>query len=223
MDSYNRLKSSSELMGYVREWYEKLFNEFPPWDKYHIELIILKISYELLKRDYQTLKLDVPKKVEKNYYASKSFNIHELEQGMKVCILAKINTDEGNYEPSTKNKENKEMKKSTGKKEKVSESFERLLSSKDKLTDKEIAKEMKKLHPERKPYDEDYVKKVRKLYEKQGTLLAKTKTTTKEKLKPTKVAKISVSSSAPVPKEKKEKGITIILPPKKKVIVKRTK
>ncbi len=110
-------KNEKQSMGVVREYYEDLFKVFPPWDKYHIKLIILRIQYRLLKRDFYNAEVDMPEAVKQNYLASKSFNINGLTKSMKSLVTCEIKSH--NERESMPKKKVVKKKKTVAKKSKV--------------------------------------------------------------------------------------------------------
>ena len=79
-----------QIAGFIREWYEKIFNKFPPWKEQHIEMIILKIEYKLFKKDYDNANLFLSPKTLQCYKASQKFNIEGLAKNMRSIMKAKI-------------------------------------------------------------------------------------------------------------------------------------
>lgn len=84
--------SGNSMMGLIREYYEDLFKVFPPWNKHHLEMIILKIQYKLLKRDYYRAGIEMPPKVKQNYLASKVFNIDGITKSMQLLVKGRMLT-----------------------------------------------------------------------------------------------------------------------------------
>jgi len=93
----------------TREHYFKLFNEGPP-EEQPIELIKLKICYELVKRDYQESGLPLPEKTLQNIKASRLFNIEKLTPSMQKLIKIQLNQGE---KEMAKKQESKANGKST--------------------------------------------------------------------------------------------------------------
>ena len=195
--------NARDIASLVRENYEQLFGEFPPWDIQTFTMLILKIEYELLYRDFQNAGRELPPKPKQNYLASKEFDIEGLTPDLscftKSAIkveLKKGGTDVVKKQMEKKKKVKKEEVKTKVKSrtnESASESFERMfkLRGQKVMDDKQVAEEMRKLHPNRKAYDEKYVAGVRKKFERLGTLLGgSTKPEKKVKEKKTKAKEV---------------------------------
>lgn len=166
-------------MGIVRAWYEKTFDCFPPWDEHPLELVKLKLQYELLHRDYMEANIPEPEKVKQNWKASKEFNIKGLTDGIRQMVEVQVRSRSpqpadqkvaaettGGEKMATKPKKGGEGMH----KEKVYETYIRLFSenNKTKLTDKQLAAEMCKAHPNKKKYTVDDIVSIRSLYNRGG-------------------------------------------------------
>lgn len=157
---------------FLRKWYEDLFNEFPP--EQPLELIHTRIQYELLIRDYLNAKIPIPKAIKNNYEASREFDIEKLTPNLRKLLKANLKT--GGEERMAKEKKavKAEVKKDTVakaaavKKPRISvdETYYNFLSVNHtkKLTDDQIAAEMRKLFPNKKPYQAKDVKAARTAY-----------------------------------------------------------
>lgn len=211
MGDFLQKNSKGDYAGCIREWYEKIFNEFPPWDKHPFELIKMKIQYELINRDYQQAKKEMPPRVKQNYEASKAFNIDGFTEGtqqlLRISLKHKKGDDDmGKVKRVTKNPKGKKPAPAS-KGESVTQSFERLFAEnkKKKLNDTKLAAEMRKLHPNKKKYTEDDIRSVRSMYNRgklstQGNKKPKEESFVVGGEKPKK--KVSASKSTPKKKGK---------------------
>lgn len=161
-----------DIFGFIREWYEKCFNVFPP--EKPMELLKLKIEYELLYRDFliaeKLLKktnpdYKIPQNVINNWEASRDFNVAKLKgvtkgytehqiklQGVEKMVQAKKKVEK---------KEAKALPKLT-----VTGEYEGLFRNNNlgKLNDKQLAQAMCKQFPNKKAYTEEDIKTVRGMY-----------------------------------------------------------
>lgn len=172
----SEVRSTNRQKGVVQDWWRKTFEEKMPQDK-PLELLKLKLSYELLHRDYVSKGLPIPERVRSNYEASQEYNIDGLTDGLKQMILISLSHEDGSTdnksgegtkeESMVKKAVKKEEVKGVVKKEKVFESFIRIFTAnfKNKLTDEQLAKEMQKAHPDKKEtYDAKYMNFVRGVF-----------------------------------------------------------
>lgn len=154
--------------GIIREWYEKCFNDFPPWNEHGIQMCKYRVSYHLYVADLKMQGKPVPDTVAKNYKAFMEFNINGLNNGViKHSILAELKqTQGGNEMPRQKEKKVTGAKAKSAVSEKAYETWIRLMAEqpKKKLNDTALAKEMQKAHPGKKVYDENDVARHRSLY-----------------------------------------------------------
>lgn len=180
-----RINSDRNFMGILRDFYEKTFGVFPPWTEHPVELVRTKLTYELLKRDYEKAGVPMPANVKQNWEASRDFNISKMTTGMKGLVEANISAEEKtNARKSQRSQNEKEpvmatkSKAAESKKERICDTFIRLYreNSKEKRTDDQLAKEMQKCHPDSiKKYDGAYMNQVRGHYNRGVGPFAKAK------------------------------------------------
>ena len=91
---FMKSNNKKEICGFLRTWYEKVFNEFPPWDKQPLELIKLKIAYELISRDYEQTRKVMPARVQQNYEAARDFNIKGFSKNMRDLVEVQLKYDD---------------------------------------------------------------------------------------------------------------------------------
>ena len=84
------ISPKKRMAGFIREWYERIFDEFPPWDKHPFDLVVLKLEYELFKRDYDNADLSLPTKALQNYKASKEFDVEGLSDSLREKIKCEL-------------------------------------------------------------------------------------------------------------------------------------
>lgn len=90
MVEYRKHKGTNRESGFIRERYENTFNKFPPWDKHPLELIIVKLQYELVAQDYKSQGRNIPEKVLQNYNASQLFDLEGLSDVVRSMVKSKI-------------------------------------------------------------------------------------------------------------------------------------
>lgn len=172
-----RMSHERNFMGIIGDLYEKTFGVFPPWTEHPIELVRVKLTYELLKRDYEKAGTPMPPPVEQNWEASRDFNINGMTEGMQKLVRSSIRHDEEKgirpsalplktKEPEMIATKSKSVKAAGTAKEKVWESFVRLFRENvtKKLTDAQLAAEMQKAQPGKKKYTAEYMHYVRNIY-----------------------------------------------------------
>lgn len=162
--------------GILRAWYERIFGVFPPWSEHPYELVKAKLSYELVRQDYEKAGVPLPESVRRNYEATRDFNIGGLSSGIKQLISCaqrtlpysseelqqtKRRVVKPKEERPMKTKE-KKAKKSVEKGPKVYETIIRVLEEnrKNRLPDERLAILINREHPDKKQYN---VKEVRGL------------------------------------------------------------
>ncbi len=159
------------IYGFLREWYEKTFEELPP--EKPLVLIKLKIEYELLMRDWLEAKkvlkdLKIPKIIQENWQASKNFDTSKLKGITKGFTEFLIKQEKGEQtmvkqKAQTKKIEVKQAKQKEIRKT-VTGEYEYLFRTNRSMTDKELAEYMCKQFPNKKKYTVEDVKAVRGIY-----------------------------------------------------------
>lgn len=155
--------NQTNVFSFLSSWYEGLFGCFPP--KQPLEMIKLKIEYELLVRDFEVAKVALPPRLKANWEASRDFKLDKLQgvtrgytefqvkqQGVGEMVKAKA----------------KEAKVSAKKEKKMSVTgyYEHLFAGNHthKLSDFQLAKEMCEQFPNKKKYTAEDIKAVRGMY-----------------------------------------------------------
>lgn len=171
--TFNRELSSTDPkhhFGLLREWFEKLFNEFPNPDV-HPQMIILRIQYELVKRDYTAQDIPIPTRVEQNWIASKHYNIEKLAPSLRNIMQSLVNGTQSKGETmattaAVKNRVTGKIPPQKQTKETVTQSYIRLFSENitKKLTDEVLAAEMCHLHQGNKKYTAADINIIRNMY-----------------------------------------------------------
>lgn len=166
--------------GLMREWFEELFGTFPDAGV-HLEMLKLRIQYELLKQDYDSQKLEMPERVKQNWIASKHYMIEKLTPSLKGIMETLIrgnNKEKGEEEMSptpnadktvnriAKNTVALKKEMNSKGKETVTQTYIRLFQENGvkKLKDENLATEMCKAHPDKKKYTPEDIAAVRGMY-----------------------------------------------------------
>lgn len=243
VDSFRLNNNIQQVVGCIREWYEKVFDEFPPLDKYPLELIKTKIQYELVSRDHEEAGIPLPPQVLKNYEASRDFNLDGFTGNMKTLIQISINNEGGEVQMGKVTKVAKSQKKKETKAkaraakasaETVTQTYERLFKEnfKKKFKDARLAELVCKAHPNKKTYMDKDIRSVRSLFNcgkltTQKGIAPKTKSVSFDKPSDKDVAAPKSASKAkpkpkakPAPKAKKKKTKPVA---KKKLVLKKKK
>lgn len=167
------LSSPGARNQYIRDQYEINFSEFPPADK-HIELVSVRLEYDLLRQDYEFAKAKPSETVSQNIKAALAFDIEGFTPNVKTGLKIRLQTQEEVMEATTKKKivarpsagafTSKTAASTT--QETVTQSYTRLFAENKtaKLSDAQIALKLRQLHPGKKSYTVDDVSSVRSLY-----------------------------------------------------------
>lgn len=157
--------------GILREFYEKLFGEFPNPDV-HSQMLQLKIQYELVRLDYEAAKVPIPERLQQNIIASKHFDIEALAPSLRGIMTSLTKGENMATTKAAIKTNNKAVVKAPALrlivkgKETVAQSYVRLFQENftKKLTDVQLAGEMIKLHPDKKKYTVEDIDQVRKMF-----------------------------------------------------------
>lgn len=159
--------------GVIRQRFEELFNEFPSSET-SLEMCKLRVQYELVKLDHDEQGIPLPERVRQNYVASKMYQFEKLTPSLQK-IMGDIT--KGESMPVTvkktavkrvagKTSAPKVSSSGNGSKETVTQSYIRLFqeNTSKKLTDKALAAEMIKAHPDKKKYTEADIHSIRSMF-----------------------------------------------------------
>lgn len=177
--------SVPHLRSFLSQEYRRVFPSKPYPEGKPLPLVRLAIAYELLRRGYLLSKKPIPAKVEQNWRAAVAFEPQKLEASMQSLTQIQLKQPEGGHDMKTQKsvlvkskslKASPEAKAQANAKAKAEakparvtvtgkyiELFDRQAKG-AKLTDKQLAAEMRKAFPEKKAYDEADIRAVRSLY-----------------------------------------------------------
>lgn len=174
---WRTIRHPQDTFGFIRTWWEKIYGEFPPVDV-RMELLYYKLAYRLVKRDCKKENIPFEGSIRTNYLAAKEFNIEKFTPGLRDII--KIQLKESKEDQMAKKVGKKKVAASNGKvvkskkaaapakaqKISVKQMYLTLFDAnyQNKLTDDQMAAEMRKSFPDRKAYTAADVAAVRSLY-----------------------------------------------------------
>lgn len=173
--------SLPQLRTFVAQTYREVFPNQPYPEERPIKLVALATAYELQVRGYRRCGLEVPAKILRNHKAFINFNTTQLDENMQ--FLVKLNNQEGETMKTAKvvpvkkapklsaDAKAKENVTAKAKEKPVRPTvantyislFERVAKG-EKLTDAQIAEQLRKAFPDKKKYTETDVRAVRSLY-----------------------------------------------------------
>jgi len=84
------LTNPAHIMKYVSEWYQNVFGRLPPLNKQPLELIKLKLAYEIMKREKDAKGIPLPPKVQQNHEAAQEFDIDRLTKDLRFLVKIKL-------------------------------------------------------------------------------------------------------------------------------------
>lgn len=164
------------IWGILREWHEKLFNEFPN-PAVHYQMLMLRIQYRLVELDYIEQKIVIPTRLNQNIIASKHYEIDRLVPSLRG-IMESLTKGESmstttvkksvpvNRVSSSTSKPVAQVKQPSAGKETVTQTFIRIFQENvtKKLSDAQLAQAMRTAHPDKKKYEVTDIKSVRGMY-----------------------------------------------------------
>lgn len=154
------------VWGILREWSEKLFDEFPKPEIHH-QMLCLRIQYELVRLDYVEQKIKIPPRIQQNIIASKHYDIDKLAPSLRG-IMESLTKGEN---MATTRKTASGPKATAPRppavtKQTVTQSYIHFFQTNGtaKLTDVALAAAMCKAHPDKKKYTPGDIAAVRGMY-----------------------------------------------------------